>query len=90
MSPFSLFVVYILVWWLTLFAVLPWGIRSQHEDDEVVRGSEPGAPSKHVMKHKAIMTTIIATIIWAIVCTVIYFGLIDSRNLSFMPEMPET
>jgi predicted secreted protein len=90
MSPFSLLVVYILVWWLTLFSVLPWGIRSQHEDDEVVRGSEPGAPSKDVMKRKALITTIVATILWAIICSIIHFGLIDFRDMPFMPDMPDT
>ena len=41
MNPFSLFVVYLLIWWVTLFAVLPIGVRGQAEEGEVVRGSEP-------------------------------------------------
>ena len=40
---------YFIVWWLTLFAMLPIGVRSQHEgdtsQDEVVEGADPGAPA---------------------------------------------
>ena len=77
MSPFSLFVVYLLIWWLTLFAVLPMGVRGQAEEGEVVRGSEPGAPVNSNMKRKVKITTIFATIIWLIVCAIIWTGILD-------------
>jgi len=77
MSPFSLFVVYLLIWWVTLFAVLPFGVRGQAEEGEVVRGSEPGAPVNSDIKRKFKITTIIATIIWLIVCIVIWSGIIN-------------
>jgi len=77
MSPFSLFVVYLLIWWVTLFAVLPFGVRGQAEEGEVVRGSEPGAPVNSDIKCKFKITTIIATIIWLIVCIVIWSGIIN-------------
>ena len=35
---------YFVIWWITLFAVLPFGIRSQQEAGDVVEGTEPGAP----------------------------------------------
>ena len=38
------FAVYFIVWWLTLFAVLPIGLRTQAEDNEVVLGTVPSAP----------------------------------------------
>ncbi len=77
MNPFSLFVVYLLIWWMTLFAVLPFGVRGQAEEGEVVRGSEPGAPVDSQMKRKVILTTIIATILWLIVCSIILSGLLN-------------
>jgi predicted secreted protein len=51
---------YFVVWWIMLFAVLPFGVRSQLEDGDVVSGSEPGAPSAPLMVEKAIWTTIVA------------------------------
>ena len=77
MNPFSLFVVYLLIWWVTLFAVLPIGVRGQAEEGEVVRGSEPGAPVDSQMKRKIQLTTIIATILWLIISGVIWSGLLN-------------
>ncbi len=77
MSPFSLFVVYLLIWWVTLFAVLPFGVRGQAEEGDVVKGSEPGAPVESHMKRKVKMTTLVATIIWLIVCGIIWTGALD-------------
>ena len=77
MSPFSLFVVYLLIWWVTLFAVLPFGVRGQAEEGEVVRGSEPGAPVDSRMVRKIKITTIIATLMWLIVCGVIWSGALN-------------
>ena len=36
--------IYFLIWWLTLFAVLPWGVRNQEEAGDVVPGSDPARP----------------------------------------------
>ncbi len=51
---------YFVVWWIMLFAVLPFGVRSQIEEGEVVAGSEPGAPAAPLLVEKAIWTTIVA------------------------------
>ena len=40
----SMVAIYLVVWALCLFVVLPFGVRSQHEAGEVVRGSERRAP----------------------------------------------
>lgn len=37
--------IYFVIWWTTLFAVLPFGVRSQREAGEVSPGSDPGAPA---------------------------------------------
>ena len=55
---------YVVVWWLTLFAVLPFGVRSQHETGSVAEGTDPGAPAAHFMGRKVIITTLVAGAIW--------------------------
>ena len=77
MNPFSAFVVYILLWWLTLFIILPQGIKAQSEDGEIVKGSEPGAPVDANIKAKFIRTTIIATVLWVLTCALIMSGLVQ-------------
>jgi len=81
MSPFSAFVVYLLIWWVTLFGVLPMGVRGQAEENDIVNGSEPGAPVNSNIKRKFVITTIIATIIWVIVCAVIISGILSWDDL---------
>ena len=55
--------IYFIVWWTVIFAVLPFGIRSQHEDGAVEDGTEPGAPLRPLLLRKALITTVIAAVI---------------------------
>ena len=61
--------IYFLIWWVVLFAVLPWGVRAQGE--EGVPGTDPGAPVVSNIKLKLIWTTIVASVIF-IACWFIY------------------
>lgn len=61
------FALYFVIWWVTLFAVLPFGIRSQHEAGDVVAGTEPGAPVLPGLLKKAVITSLIAAVIFAAV-----------------------
>ena len=65
MSLISAFALYFIFWWLTLFAVLPFGLKTQGEAGHVVNGTVPSAPAKFEMKRTFIRTTIVATIIYA-------------------------
>jgi predicted secreted protein len=52
---------YFVIWWITLFAILPFGIRSQAETEDVTAGTDPGAPSVPALREKAIWTTLAAS-----------------------------
>jgi predicted secreted protein len=56
--------IYFIIWWTVLFAVLPWGITSQHEAGEILPGTDPGAPVMTGLKTKLVWTTLIATIVF--------------------------
>jgi predicted secreted protein len=49
--------IFVTIWWILLFAVLPFGVRSQHETAEIVPGSDPGAPVAPQLVVKAFWTT---------------------------------
>jgi predicted secreted protein len=49
--------IFVTIWWILLFAVLPFGVRSQHETAEIVPGSDPGAPVAPRLVVKALWTT---------------------------------
>ena len=58
--------IFFLIWWVVLFAVLPWGIRSQHESgEEVAPGTDPGAPAIPHLRCKLVWTTLISIIVFA-------------------------
>jgi predicted secreted protein len=60
--------IYFVLWWIVLFAILPWGVRSQHEHDgEVVPGTDPGAPVLPQLRKKVIWTTIVTTVVFVAV-----------------------
>ena len=54
-------VVYILVWWVTLFAILPLWV-SPSEPGEL--GHAAGAPRRPLLRRKLALTTILAAIVW--------------------------
>jgi predicted secreted protein len=65
------FAIFFLIWWVVLFAVLPWGIHSQHEGQDMAPGTDPGAPIKARIGWKLAWTTVVAVAIYA-VCYVVY------------------
>ncbi len=68
--------VYIFIWWITLFAVLPFGVRTQHEEGEVVPGTPESAPAKPRLVRIFLINTLVASIVFAVVYVVISYGLI--------------
>jgi len=67
MNIASALAVYFVIWWVVLFAVLPFGVRSQSEAGEVTEGTEPGAPVLPGLMRKALITSAIAAVIFVIV-----------------------
>src|SRR5262245_57712068 len=76
MSATTVIAIYFLIWWVTLFAVLPWGVRNQEESGEVTPGTDPGAPAIHRVWSKLGWTTLVATVIFAALY-VIYISMGD-------------
>jgi predicted secreted protein len=71
MSTPTALAIFFLIWWVVLFAVLPWGIKSQYEGDDIAPGTDPGAPNKARIGWKLLWTTVVAAAIYA-VCFVVY------------------
>ena len=64
--------IFITIWWVTLFAVLPLGVRSVHEsDDAPLAGTDPGAPVAPRLLMKAGLTTVISAILFIALVVII-------------------
>lgn len=73
-------VVYLIVWWMVFFCVLPLRVQSQQEVGEIEPGSEPGAPADPQLKYKFKLTSVIAAGFW-----LVYFVLWEFELVSLGP-----
>lgn len=75
MNWFTGIVVYVLVWWVVVFAVLPLWVTPADPGD---LGHAAGAPREPHLARKALVTTFVAAVIWLAI-----FALVRSPWLSF-------
>lgn len=54
--------IYFVIWWLALFAVLPFRVRSQVEAGQISAGSDPGAPSEAHLLWYVLVTSAVAAL----------------------------
>jgi predicted secreted protein len=88
MAVTTIIATYFLIWWVVLFAVLPWGAHSQDESGEVAPGTEPGAPAVHRVWMKLLWTTLIASVVFAILAVIYMVGLIPYDFLMAISSPP--
>ena len=76
MSWVSIFAIYFILWWVVLFAMLPFGLKTQDEEGEVTLGTVSSSPgSTRHMLWAIIRTTVVSGIIFgAFYVAVVYYG----------------
>ena len=67
MFGLEIIVIFVVIWWLVLFTVLPFGVQ---KDDEILGGNDPGAPKNPMLKKKIILTSIISFVLSIIVSVI--------------------
>ena len=80
--------IYFIIWWMVLFAVLPWGVRSQHEDGATAPGTDPGAPAIPMLARKLIWTTLVASVVFALCFLVYKYRLVSLDKLASWLGVP--
>lgn len=75
MDIITAIIVYLLIWWTLLFAVLPYG---NAPDEKVQSGHATSAPANPRLKKKFLLTTALSFVLWAIVVATIHYS-----NFSF-------
>ncbi len=72
-------IVYVIIWWIVFFSVLPIGIQSNKEIfKEKIEGIDPGAPKNPKIAKKFLITTVITSVIFVVIY---YLVEIDFLNL---------
>lgn len=80
--------IYFVLWWVVLFAVLPFGVRSQMENGEEIAGTDPGAPSAARMGRKLLWTTVISAVIFAAGMWAFRAGYLNIERLTQLMGIP--
>ena len=75
-SPFTMFAIYLTIWWTVLFAVLPLGVQSHAEAGVDPQGGDPASPVDPKLKRKFFTTTWVSAIVFVLLWLVIHFHLI--------------
>jgi len=74
-------IVYVLIWWIIFFSVLPMGIQSNKEKfRENIQGADPGAPNNPKIVKKFLITTIITSIIFIVIYYLVKFEILNLRE----------
>jgi predicted secreted protein len=82
MGPLTSVAVYLTLWWVVLFAVLPLGVQSHYEAGiDPGDGGDPGAPVNPNLKRKFITTTWVSAILFVLLWLTIHFGWIKVWGL---------
>lgn len=77
MHWFTGILTFIVIWWVTLFAILPWGNRPVENPEE---GHATSAPAKPRLLIKFGVTTVVATLLFVLLLWVIEAELINIRD----------
>ena len=79
MSPTGLAIIYIIIWWITFFAILPIDVKRNKEIK--IEGEDPGSPENPKMIKKFVYCTGITTILFIIIYLLMKFEYLNLRNI---------
>lgn len=80
-------VLFAVVWFLTIFVVLPFRLKTQGEMGEVVPGTQAGAPANFRVGRTMLIVTGIAVVIWLTLVLVIAFSGLTVRDIDVFHRM---
>ena len=79
MSPTGLAILYIIIWWIVFFALLPMDVN--REKAVKIDGEDAGSPENPKMLKKFIYCTGITSIIFMIIYLLVKYEYLNLRNL---------
>ena len=79
MSPTGLAIIYIIIWWIVFFAILP--IDVERKKMVKIDGEDSGSPENPKMLKKFIYCTGITTVLFIIIYILMKFEYLNLRNI---------
>ncbi len=90
MSITAAAVLYVVIWFVTMFVVLPIRLRTQGDEGEIVPGTHAGAPANFKLGRTLVIVTIVGTIVWAIIAGIIMSGRIGVEDIDWFDRYDDT
>ena len=78
--------IYVVIWWVVLFAMLPIGVRTQAEEGDIAPGTAESAPHLPRLLPKMVATTVVASIVFAIVYAIVVHKIVTLDEIPFLPR----
>jgi predicted secreted protein len=91
MQFLSAFAVYFVIWWIVLFMILPIGLRTQGDEQEIVLGTMESAPTRFRGGHVVLLTTLASALIygaWFVLSS--YYGISMNSLPRIVPDFGRT
>ena len=79
MSPTGLAIIYIIIWWIVFFAILP--IDVERKKMIKIDGEDPGSPENPKMLKKFVYCTGISTVLFIVIYLLMKFEYLNLRNI---------
>ena len=79
MSVVAGIIVYLMIFWTLLFAILPWGNHAPAKTETGMAGSAPARPR---IKQKFLICGGISAVIWVIIFALVQFEVINFYEMS--------
>jgi predicted secreted protein len=79
MSVTGLAIIYIIIWWIVFFAILP--VDVERNKSVIIEGEDPGSPENPKMLKKFIYCTVITTILFIVIYLLMKFEYLNLRNI---------
>ena len=74
-------IIYVSIWWIVFFSILPVGIKSNKEAlKDSLEGFDPGAPKNPKIGKKFLITTIITSLFFIMIYYIVDLGYFNLRN----------
>ena len=90
MGIVSALVLFAVIWFMVLFIMLPVGLKTQGDEDEVVPGTHQSAPANFSFRRKARVVTLISAGLWMVIAGVIFSGWTTLDDLEWFTQVRES
>ncbi len=71
-------VIYVIIWWIVFFSLLPLDVN--RNKNIKIEGEDPGSPENPKIAKKFIYTSIISLILFLLIYYLVYYNFLNLRN----------